>query len=515
MTNPGIKRVLNYLWDSEPLNLDHNNQIVCLGVKYDPVVSVAHDENDALTKGSNGADRNHVWPLEFLEDVESKVWLTYRTNFALIPKAKDGPSPLNLGSILRGSSIDLNGFTSDVGWGCMIRTSQSLLANALVLLKLGREWRKSDELLGDKVGDKLLGDKESEIISLFTDEPEAPFSLHNIVQHGEEACGKMPGEWFGPSAAASCIKYLCEKNDVLQVYISEGSDLYSSDFLSIAKNDGDFKPTFILLGLRLGIDNVNSLYWDSIKEFFNSPQMVGIAGGRPSASHYFYGYQGDNLFYLDPHTPRHKLGSPVTAEELETVHTKRIRLLRLDQMDPSMLVGFLIKNEEDWNHWRSMIETRQKIIHIFEAAPTIVRRPSISIDDAGGFVEFTLDEDEVSDGEFKESCENGHFENRNDEMEADENIANPTPSAHNIQESIAIEMPVPESPVMICRSMDSEYQLSNAVNSDDDYDTPILVSTSTSANPSPAIQDRERLSQEPVYVESPLHDDSEWEEMKR
>jgi hypothetical protein len=63
--------------------------------------------------------------------------------------------------------------------------------------------------------------------------------------------------------------------------------------------------------------------------------------------------------------------------------------------------------------------------------------------------------------------------------------------------------------------MDSEYQLSNAVNSDDDYDTPILVSTSTSANPSPAIQDRERFSQEPVYVESPLHDDSEWEEMKR
>lgn len=574
MANPGFKRVLNYLWDSEPLNVDNHHQIVCLGVQYDPVMTGSGSDGDKQQKEestvtSNG---NFLWPAEFLEDVESKIWLTYRTNFALIPKAKDGPSPLNLGSILRGSSIDLNGFTSDVGWGCMIRTAQSLLANALILLNLGREWRKSDELLGEKGGDsnKLLTDKECEIISLFADEPQAPFSLHNMVKHGEESCGKLPGEWFGPSAAASSIKYLCGKNDLLQVYISEGSDLYSSEFLSIAKrDDGDWKPTLILLGLRLGIDNVNAFYWDSLRTFFDSSQMVGIAGGRPSASHYFYGYQGDSLFYLDPHIPRPKLESPVTSQDLETVHTKRIRMLRLDEMDPSMLVGFLIKNESDWEQWRSMIENNQKIIHILEAQPTIVRRSSISIDDTGGFVEFTLeDDDEDDDHHFppqnnlqprQEEHDNKHkdlqLHQQANEFEVYDNVDQPISSnienneyrnagnlpysnvqvhesgtcpvlsRNNIQESISIDIPVPESPVMISRSLESDYHLTPSLNSDDDdYDSPIIVSSSmaatstTTTTSSSAIQDsicHRTISQEPVYVESPSQDDSEWEVMKK
>jgi cysteine protease ATG4 len=49
-------------------------------------------------------------------------------------------------------------------------------------------------------------DAEKDIIALFADDPRAPFSIHNFVQHGAEACGKYPGEWFGPSATARCIR---------------------------------------------------------------------------------------------------------------------------------------------------------------------------------------------------------------------------------------------------------------------------------------------------------------------
>jgi hypothetical protein len=43
---------------------------------------------------------------------------------------------------------------------------------------------------------------------LFADDPKAPFSIHKFVEHGASACGKHPGEWFGPSATAMCIQYV-------------------------------------------------------------------------------------------------------------------------------------------------------------------------------------------------------------------------------------------------------------------------------------------------------------------
>ena len=59
------------------------------------------------------------------------------------------------------------------------------------------DWRRSTD-----------PDAEREILSLFADDPRAPYSLHNFVKHGAVACGKYPGEWFGPSATARCIQYV-------------------------------------------------------------------------------------------------------------------------------------------------------------------------------------------------------------------------------------------------------------------------------------------------------------------
>lgn len=159
----------------------------------------------------------HGWPEAFLDDFESKIWVTYRSNFATILKSEepDATSTMTLGVRLRNQFMDSQGFTSDTGWGCMIRSGQSLLANTLSILLLGRgircppdinqkyftkshpDWRR-----GSKV------EEEAKLLSLFADYPDAPFSIHRFVKHGSESCGKYPGEWFGPSATARCIEYV-------------------------------------------------------------------------------------------------------------------------------------------------------------------------------------------------------------------------------------------------------------------------------------------------------------------
>ena len=138
---------------------------------------------------------------------------------------------------------------------------------------------------------------ERELLSLFADDPAAPFSLHRFVEHGSLACGKQPGEWFGPSATARCIesvlsrfrflklieyRALSQKYEAygLKVYVTgDGADVYEDIFLRLAEGkDQRFSPVLILVGIRLGIDRVTPVYWEALKKTLQLPQSVGIAG---------------------------------------------------------------------------------------------------------------------------------------------------------------------------------------------------------------------------------------------
>ncbi|KAL2261689.1 hypothetical protein VTK26DRAFT_3618 [Humicola hyalothermophila] len=318
-----------------------------------PPDSVASSFDSALAYDNSNQDSG--WPPAFLDDFESRIWMTYRTGFEPIPRSTDpkATAALSFSMRLKTTFGDQTAFTSDTGWGCMIRSGQSLLANALQVSRLGRDWRRATD-----------PDAEREILSLFADDPRAPYSLHNFVAHGAAACGKYPGEWFGPSATARCIQALASQHESsLRVY-STGDlpDVYEDSFMAIANPEGDqFHPTLILVCTRLGIDKINPVYEEALISTLQMEQSIGIAGGRPSSSLYFVGVQGQWLFYLDPHHPRPLLPyreSPqdYTAEELDSCHTRRLRHLHVEDMDPSMLIAFLIKDEDDWDAWKSGVK---------------------------------------------------------------------------------------------------------------------------------------------------------------
>ncbi|KAL9042632.1 MAG: hypothetical protein Q9214_003719 [Letrouitia sp. 1 TL-2023] len=242
----GYKRIMQYFWDPEPRNEDPSGaEIWCLGRHYTLSYPTAKGSDLASVQVPNGqgsvasgrtsnfidvdhenshtknteepdyaavqesvAEESGGWPTEFLDDFESRFWFTYRSNFPPIPRlsfdlfgcpfAKPISPPrgfhighrVGLYDTLRAESARKR--SSNVTF----RTRHKILFNLLIsLANDGADWRRGQQQL-----------EERQLLTLFADDPEAPFSIHRFVEHGASACGKHPGEWFGPSATARCIQ---------------------------------------------------------------------------------------------------------------------------------------------------------------------------------------------------------------------------------------------------------------------------------------------------------------------
>ncbi|CAE6479650.1 unnamed protein product [Rhizoctonia solani] len=441
----------------------------------------------------------NAWPPVFYEDFTSLIWLTYRSHYSPIRDtslealAPLGPCDQEMAPTLPMSASPRRwnwpgagekSWTSDAGWGCMLRTGQSLLANALIHLHLGRNWRRPHY--------PMFAEEHAiyvKILTWFFDTPSplAPFGVHRMALAGK-ALGKDVGTWFGPSTAAGSIKTLAHAFPECQLSVSlavDGtvfaSDVYAASHMGMVTPSGRSissrrsaskwggRAVLILVNIRLGLDNVNPIYYDALKSLFQFPQSVGISGGRPSSSYYFVGTQADSLFYLDPHhtrpliplrpppsvapeeesdeedsgqeessdfpatpsakhrprrqvtpdphpTPRARISSPASpasselghqrarsslspprpnpsyqlpsassssklmplipggvdspdgihyccaysAAELRTFHCDRVRKMPMSALDPSMLLGFLCRDDADWKDFRTRVADMSK-----------------------------------------------------------------------------------------------------------------------------------------------------------
>ncbi|KAI5963681.1 ATG4 [Candida pseudojiufengensis] len=300
------------------------------------------------------------------------LWLSYRCGFEPILKSEDGPQPIQFfPSIIFNKTIltnpnnlkvlfDKDNFTSDSGWGCMIRTSQNLLANTLI---------------------KINGiDKETAILNLFQDNSNSLYSIHNFIRVSSQSSLQLkPGQWFGPNAASYSIKKLTDESNnndddrlrlleenkinVPYIHISENCDLYDDEIKEIFTNHK--KSILLLFPVRLGIDHTNEYYFKSLLTLLASPYSVGIAGGKPSSSFYFFGYEStdqneNELIYFDPHLPQ-IIESPIN---LQSYHCQNYNKLNIKYIDPSMMIGILISDMNEYNLFKKQcVETNNKIIH--------------------------------------------------------------------------------------------------------------------------------------------------------
>jgi len=287
----------------------------------------------------------------FMDHFYSILWFTYRKDFP---------------------PLDPSQLTTDIGWGCMLRTGQMLVAQGVIRHILGSKWKYSAER-------DTPFSAYRQILRWFADTPapSSPYSIHKMVQvnhmideqHQKHSLAPVnkPGEWFSPTRVCKILKLLVREHspEALTMYVpKEGviyidrvtllctqTELYSKPSpkpdkrnplpQALEELEGETKfwrPLMILIPLRLGVDRINKLYIPQLKSMLQLPQCLGIIGGRPKQSLYFVGFQDDSLIYLDPHIVR-PAATPHN-DFLDTYHCTVPRIMPFENIDPSLAIGF-------------------------------------------------------------------------------------------------------------------------------------------------------------------------------
>ncbi|CAF1360784.1 unnamed protein product, partial [Didymodactylos carnosus] len=306
--------------DNEQSLSDTNSELYILGIKYTT-------PNDACA---------------ISDDILSRYWFTYRTNFAPI----GGPS----------------GPTKDTGWGCMMRCGQMMLAEAYLrfFLPAGRYFRWHPNST-----DKSYW----EILNMFIDRKHASYSIHQIAQMGTSE-GKEIGQWFGPNTIAQVLKRLAsnEFDKQVTIHVAMNNILIIEDVLKLCRLNSkqqsqsavvysnenskqqstNWRPLILIIPLRLGLNDVNIEYIDQLKICLRIPQTIGCIGGKPNHAYYFVGYlDPSELLYLDPHVTQSFVDTTVQTDDM-TYHCDRINRMKFSGLDPSLALGFACKTEAEF-----------------------------------------------------------------------------------------------------------------------------------------------------------------------
>ncbi|XP_028650649.1 cysteine protease ATG4B [Erpetoichthys calabaricus] len=318
---------------------------------------------------------------EILSDVSSRLWFTYRKNFP--PIGGTGP-------------------TCDTGWGCMLRCGQMILGQALVCQHLGRDWRWAKG--------KRQKEDYNRILNAFLDRKDCCYSLHQIAQMGVGE-GKSIGQWYGPNTVAQVLKKLStfDSWSQLAVHVAMDNTVVIEEIKRLcmpwldyagatAFSDPDvvrevngyaegacaleepavWKPLVLLIPLRLGLSDINEAYIETLKHCFMMPQSLGVIGGKPNSAHYFIGYVGEELVYLDPHTTQPSV-EPCDSGQIsdDSYHCQHPPCrMQIRDLDPSIAVGFFCKSEDDFDEWCMCIRKlsgRRNALPMFEL---VDRQPS-------------------------------------------------------------------------------------------------------------------------------------------
>lgn len=207
--------------------------------------------------------------------IDSILWFSYRYGFNYnIPNSK---------------------LDSDVGWGCMIRCGQMLLAATIM-----------NRTTGASEGYKRT------VIGLFQEncDPKAPYGIHNLVQFAEMNFAITAGQWFRATTIMMSleemrIKLKPQATNNIMIYTAVDSfismkDIYSKVFPTgprleqpeclpyLRKHEWSSAMLFCV-AIRTGLNSPQANFKQTLAKLIQMPHSLGFLGGKDSKAFYVIG----------------------------------------------------------------------------------------------------------------------------------------------------------------------------------------------------------------------------------
>ena len=304
---------------------------------------------------------------------ESFIYMSYRTGLVNT-------------SFLRGGK---NNYTSDCGWGCMLRCCQMMLSRGLIKMKR-HQFKVSNP--GDKKMDIMKVRKE--LIFLFYDKfieitnianNEQIFDIyrqllkekHEVVEiippysiYILTLLGNCPNVFTSDYKMISCflkinktlfndyIRMIHFKNafvktiKIFQTFCKkienkkEEKDIPKENIIEYNSDKYVFeKGGLIFISLRLGLHKIETNYLEMVPKLFNNlHNNIGFVSGKKKRAFYFIGMKGEKLIFADPH-----FNQNIEQDEnnFPTYTVKEIFKTTTKELSSELTVGVAIFSKEE------------------------------------------------------------------------------------------------------------------------------------------------------------------------